>query len=93
VLISADPERGRSDLRSSTLNVLDWLNKPVDLDHLVRVITRAVAAWAGAILTKSRTSIDKLIAILRRVVADKAGHAPPHFTLSLPLQPLSKEVA
>jgi DNA-binding response OmpR family regulator len=47
VVISANPERGQADLRSSTLNVLAWLNKPVDLGRLVNVISRAVAAGNG----------------------------------------------
>jgi DNA-binding response OmpR family regulator len=44
VVISSDAERGRVDLRSSSLNVLDWLNKPVDVNHLVDVISRAAMA-------------------------------------------------
>ncbi len=34
IVVSGDPSRGRDDLRSSKLNVLDWLNKPVDFDRL-----------------------------------------------------------
>jgi PAS domain S-box-containing protein len=44
IVISANPERGRADLRSSSLNVLDWLNKPVDLEHLAGLVNRAVTA-------------------------------------------------
>ena len=42
VVVSADPEIGRSDLRSSNLNVLDWLEKPVELDSLMRVLDRPI---------------------------------------------------
>jgi signal transduction histidine kinase len=38
IVISADIGRGRDDLRSSKLNVLDWLNKPVDFDRLMRLL-------------------------------------------------------
>jgi PAS domain S-box-containing protein len=42
IVVSADPDRGRSDQRSAKLNVLDWLNKPVDFDRLMRVLTKTV---------------------------------------------------
>ena len=41
IVVSVDPSRGRDDVRSSKLNVLDWLNKPVDLDRLVRALAQA----------------------------------------------------
>jgi PAS domain S-box-containing protein len=42
VVVSADPRRGREDQRSSALNVLDWLEKPVDTERLVRVLDRPI---------------------------------------------------
>jgi DNA-binding response OmpR family regulator len=42
VVVSADPNRGRSDLRSSNLNVLDWLEKPVDIRRLMNVLDRPI---------------------------------------------------
>jgi signal transduction histidine kinase len=42
IVVSADPSRGRDDLRSSKLNVLDWLNKPVDFDRLMRLLAKPV---------------------------------------------------
>jgi len=47
IVVSADTSRGRDDLRSSKLNVLDWLNKPVDFDHLVRLLAKPVAIEAN----------------------------------------------
>jgi DNA-binding response OmpR family regulator len=47
VVVSSDPSRGRNDLRSSKLNVLDWLNKPLDFDQLMRVLTKPVRHGAG----------------------------------------------
>jgi DNA-binding NtrC family response regulator len=41
--VSVDASRGRDDLRSSKLNVLEWLNKPVDVDRLTRALVKAVA--------------------------------------------------
>jgi DNA-binding response OmpR family regulator len=40
IVVSANPSRGRNDTRSSRLNVLDWLNKPVDFAHLMRVLAK-----------------------------------------------------
>ncbi len=40
IVVSADPNCGRDDVRSSSLNVSDWLSKPVDFDRLVRVLPR-----------------------------------------------------
>jgi CheY-like chemotaxis protein len=42
IVVSVDPSRGRDDSRSSNLNVLDWLSKPVDLDRLTRALVKAV---------------------------------------------------
>jgi PAS domain S-box-containing protein len=42
IVVSADPTRGRNDQRSSTLNVLDWLKKPVDTEQLLDVLNRPI---------------------------------------------------
>jgi DNA-binding response OmpR family regulator len=42
VVVSADPKRGRDDKRSSALNVLDWLKKPVDTERLLQVLNRPI---------------------------------------------------
>ena len=52
IVVSADPKRGRDDTRSSALNVLDWLSKPVDIDRLVRVLDRPIVR-----LTRERPRI------------------------------------
>jgi hypothetical protein len=64
VVVSGNPGRGRDDLRSSTLNALDWLSNP------------ACAAQVQAALTRSRASIDSLIAILRKPMAFSSPPAP-----------------
>lgn len=46
IVVSGDASRGRDDSRSSKLNVLDWLNKPVDFDRLVRLLAKPVAIGA-----------------------------------------------
>src|SRR6202034_2047428 len=43
IVISADPSRGRDDLRSSRLNVIDWLKKPVDLNRLLPLLAKSIA--------------------------------------------------
>jgi PAS domain S-box-containing protein len=42
VVVSADPSRGRDDQRSASLNVLDWLAKPVDVERLLGVLNRPI---------------------------------------------------
>jgi signal transduction histidine kinase len=47
VVVSGDPSCGRDDLRSSKLNVLDWLNKPVDFERLVRLLAKPAVHLAS----------------------------------------------
>jgi PAS domain S-box-containing protein len=44
VVTAGDPERGRNDVRSSRLNVLDWLTKPIDFEHVVRILKSAIVS-------------------------------------------------
>jgi PAS domain S-box-containing protein len=46
VVTAGDPEHGRNDVRSFRLNVLDWLVKPVDFGHLVRILKSGIALQA-----------------------------------------------
>jgi PAS domain S-box-containing protein len=43
IVIAGDPDRGRNDVRSSHLNILDWLRKPLDFEHLAQVLGVALA--------------------------------------------------
>jgi DNA-binding response OmpR family regulator len=43
-VISVDPSWGRDDARSTSLNVLGWLSKPVDPEHLVQVVRSSIAS-------------------------------------------------
>jgi PAS domain S-box-containing protein len=43
IVVSGEPSRGRDDARSSRLNVLGWLSKPVDFERLVRVLKDSIA--------------------------------------------------
>jgi DNA-binding response OmpR family regulator len=47
VVVSATPGRGRDDVRSSSLNVLDWLSKPLDIPHLLRKLRPLMGRNAG----------------------------------------------
>ena len=40
IVMSADIDSGRTDVRSSGLDILDWFDKPVDVDRLVQVLDR-----------------------------------------------------
>ncbi len=40
IVVSAEANRRRDEATTAKLNVLDWLNKPVDFDHLKRVLPK-----------------------------------------------------
>jgi DNA-binding response OmpR family regulator len=42
VLVSTKPGRGDDDLRSSSLDVLDWLSKPLEVPRLLRTLRRSI---------------------------------------------------
>jgi PAS domain S-box-containing protein len=56
VVVSADPTRGRDDVRSSKLNVLGWLNKPLDQEQLMRMLGNPMANDANAATHPARAS-------------------------------------
>jgi PAS domain S-box-containing protein len=43
IVIAGDPDWGRNDVRSSHLNILEWLRKPLDFEHLVLALKTALA--------------------------------------------------
>jgi PAS domain S-box-containing protein len=43
IVTAGDAEHGRNDVRSSRLDVLDWLVKPVDFGHLARILKSGIA--------------------------------------------------
>jgi len=43
IVISSDPSRGSSDVRSLKLNVRGWLSKPVDFEVLVQALRSSIA--------------------------------------------------
>lgn len=42
VVVSINPSRGREDVRSTRLNVLGWLRKPVDFGQLVHILRNSI---------------------------------------------------
>jgi PAS domain S-box-containing protein len=44
IVVSVDPSRGLEDVRSSRLNVLGWLRKPVDFECLVQTLKASIAS-------------------------------------------------
>ena len=70
IVVSADPSRGRDDVRSSELNVLDWLSKPVDFDRLIRLLTQSVASTASKRPRILHVDDDDLIARALGEIAD-----------------------
>jgi PAS domain S-box-containing protein len=43
VVVSTNPGRGDDDLRSSNLDVLDWLSKPLEVPRLLRMLRASIA--------------------------------------------------
>ena len=43
IVIAGDPVRGRDDVRSSRLKIFDWIGKPIDFGHLVRILRASIA--------------------------------------------------
>ena len=43
IVISGDPERGREDIRSPRLNILEWFNKPIDFARLAKTLSAATS--------------------------------------------------
>jgi signal transduction histidine kinase len=70
IVVSADPSRGRDDARSSRLNVLDWLSKPVDFDCLMALLTQPVASAASKRPRILHVDEDDLIARALGEIAD-----------------------
>jgi PAS domain S-box-containing protein len=48
IVVSGDPNHGRDDSRSTSLNVLGWLKKPVDFNHLVGILKTSIAPKEAA---------------------------------------------
>jgi DNA-binding response OmpR family regulator len=44
IVVSIDPTRGRDDVRSSKLDVLGWLGKPVHFDRLIKVLQTSIGS-------------------------------------------------
>ena len=44
IVVSIDPNRGRNDERSAKLDVLGWLSKPVDFEHLAQVLKASITS-------------------------------------------------
>ena len=76
IVVSGDPRMGHDDSRSSSLKVLDWIKKLVDLDRLMRVLAKPVVhadcptgSPSTAALTASGLGLAR---------TEPAFHAPAH---------------
>ena len=54
--IATLPAEGRDDPRSSALNVGDWVSKPLDMDHLVKILTKSIVRGCNAAARSSKAS-------------------------------------
>jgi signal transduction histidine kinase len=70
IVLSADPGRGRDDLRAPTLKVLDWLNKPVDFARLVGTLARSAELESGILPRLLHVDDDDVVAEALRKIAD-----------------------
>ena len=48
IVISGDPERGREDVRSPSLKILEWFNKPIDFARMTRTLLVATSRSSRA---------------------------------------------
>ncbi|UFZ07979.1 ATP-binding protein [Bradyrhizobium ontarionense] len=53
VVISGDPDRGRSDARAAGLNISEWFQKPIDFGRLTRTLLVAASPTAHAVANSS----------------------------------------
>jgi len=70
IVVSADTNPERDDLRSSKLNVLDWLNKPVNFDRLVHLLAKSVVRNANRRPRILHVDDDNLVARALGEIAD-----------------------
>jgi DNA-binding response OmpR family regulator len=42
IVVSSNPGRGHDDLRTSSLNILDWQNKPLDMPRLFKTLDASI---------------------------------------------------
>jgi DNA-binding response OmpR family regulator len=65
-VVSAVPGRGPDDLRSSSLNVLDWFNKPLDIPRLLgrlrATIARGGSTWLRVIHLDHDSEVRGIVA-------------------------------
>ena len=62
VVVSANAKRGRDDLRSLALDVLEWLDKPVDLERLLEVLGHSIVRNANDDAVQPDKTITKEVA-------------------------------
>jgi len=48
VVISGEPERGRADVRSPRLKILEWFDKPIDFPRMTKVLLSATSPMPHA---------------------------------------------
>jgi signal transduction histidine kinase len=73
IVMSADPDGGREDIRSSEINVLDWLSKPVDFDRLMQLLAKLVVHDASRRPRILLVDDDNFVAQTLREIADVAS--------------------
>jgi DNA-binding response OmpR family regulator len=70
IVVSGEASRGRNDLRSPKLNVLDWLNKPIDFDRLKRALAEPFTNDANRRPRILHVDKDRLVAHALSEIAD-----------------------
>ncbi len=73
IVMSADPDGGREDIRSSEINVLAWLSKPVNIDRLMQLLAKLVAHDASRRPRILLVDDDNFVAQTLRQFADVAS--------------------
>lgn len=60
VVISAEADRGRNELGAQALNVVDWMDKPVDIMRLKAVVQSVVSSTAKPVILHVEDDTDLL---------------------------------
>jgi len=81
IVVSIQADKAKQELQGTAMNVLDWLDKPVDPQHLCEVVERALKAKKGGKARILHLEDNPDIAELIRITLSKVGQVSSAPTL------------
>jgi len=76
IVVSANPDKGSNDTRSSALNVLGWLSKPVEFEHLFGIVRASIPSRILACDGQIRAAAGKCDVLPETPVEIVCDHLP-----------------